>query len=131
MYMKRESGPNDGPEGSFEFEPTSQFINPQFSLDEEAEQLDTLDPESLATVLSLKRKEESAAHHDRRKFIKVLVDPVTSLSAADVMRMREQYRQDRLMRASKYQDRRLYRLIQSRAKELVYGIPPYCLSKLF
>ncbi|PLW14771.1 hypothetical protein PCASD_19571, partial [Puccinia coronata f. sp. avenae] len=63
--------------------PTSQFINPQFSLDEEAEQLDTLDPESLATVMSLKRKEESAAHHDRRKFIKVLVDPVTSLSAAD------------------------------------------------
>ncbi|PLW14235.1 hypothetical protein PCANC_14503 [Puccinia coronata f. sp. avenae] len=121
----RESGPHDGPEGSFEFEPTSQFINPQFSLDEEAEQLDTLDPESLATVMSLKRKEESAAHHDRRKFIKVLVDPVTSLSAADVMRMREQYRQDRLMRASKYQDRRLYRLIQSRAKELVYGIPPY------
>ncbi|KAA1079084.1 hypothetical protein PGTUg99_015547 [Puccinia graminis f. sp. tritici] len=121
----RESRLPEGPEQYFEFEPTSQFINPELSLHDGEEQLDTLGPESLEKLLSLKRKDESQPRLDRRKFIKVLVDPVTSLSAENVMNMRQHYRIERLERENKYQNRRLQQLMQARAKDLVYGIPPY------
>ncbi|WAQ82609.1 hypothetical protein PtA15_2A926 [Puccinia triticina] len=121
----RESRPPEGPEHSFEFESTTQFINPHISLDDEEEQLDTLGPESLEKLISIKRKDESHPRLDRRKFIKVLVDPVTSLSAENVMSMRENYRIERLERENKYQNRRVEQLIQERAKELVYGSPSY------
>ncbi|KAH9462794.1 hypothetical protein KEM48_011476 [Puccinia striiformis f. sp. tritici PST-130] len=121
----RESRPPEGPEDLFEFEPTSQFINPQLSLQDEEERLDHLRPESLEKVISLKRKDESHPRLDRRKFVKVLLDPVTCLSAENVMSMRDHYREERLKRESKYQDRRQHQILQARANELVYGIPFY------
>jgi len=122
---KRENRPPEGQDPSFEFEPASQFINPEVSFGDEAEQLETLDPESLEKLMTLKRKDASQPPLERRKFIKVLVDPVPSLSAEKLTSMREHYRQERLKRANKYRHRRLHQLIEARAKELVYGTPRY------
>ncbi|MBW0512356.1 hypothetical protein O181_052071 [Austropuccinia psidii MF-1] len=112
-------------EGQFELEPPSKFDHRFLDSEHELESLGPLNVTFTQQPMGPKRKLEAVGDLPRRKMNKVLIDPITTLSAEELTSMRNSYRVERLRRVDKQQSRRLGQKLQALTKTLVYEAPPY------
>ncbi|CAH7686144.1 expressed protein [Phakopsora pachyrhizi] len=101
--------------GEFDYEPTSRFDVPMLQLEHQPE--NNLDDQ------------EPLTENRASKIITPLVDPITTLTSEQLEIMRRGYPMNLLKRVRVDEKKRLKKMNDERAKELVYGVPDFFQAK--
>ncbi|KAI8444604.1 hypothetical protein BY996DRAFT_6425604 [Phakopsora pachyrhizi] len=101
--------------GEFDYEPTSRFDVPTLQLEHQPE--NNLDDQ------------EPLTENRASKIITPLVDPITTLTSEQLEIMRRGYPMNLLKRVRVDEKKRLKKMNDERAKELVYGVPDFFQAK--